>query len=72
MAAKTDIAIIQVCFNLLDPYQRSLYNHASRHTNRSGYVKRLVQRDMEGAAVVTPRTAAEAASTDDFNAEAFI
>lgn len=71
MAAKTDIAIIQVCFNLLDPFQRQLYNHASGHTNRSGYVKRLVQRDMEGVAPRAVQDAPERA-TDDFNAEGFI
>ncbi|WP_036720132.1 hypothetical protein [Paenibacillus harenae] len=44
-----DIAIIQVCFNLLDPYQRALYDRAAGFPNRSGYVKRLIQWDAERA-----------------------
>jgi hypothetical protein len=37
-----------VAFNLLDPDEKALYNHAMKRTNFSGYVKRLIQRDMEG------------------------
>lgn len=74
MAKSTDIAIIQVCFNLLDPFQRRLYEHTSGHTNRSGYVKRLIQRDVEGqrpAPYSAPQRKEETAA-DDFFAEGFI
>jgi hypothetical protein len=37
-----------VAFNLSDPDQLALYNHAMKRTNFSGYIKRLIQRDMEG------------------------
>jgi hypothetical protein len=37
-----------VAFNLSDPDQLALYTHAMKRTNFSGYIKRLIQRDMEG------------------------
>ncbi|EZP77648.1 hypothetical protein H839_08444 [Parageobacillus genomosp. 1] len=37
-----------VAFNLDDPDQKSLYDHAMKRTNFSAYIKRLIQRDMEG------------------------
>lgn len=37
-----------VSFNIVDPFQKRLYEHAARHTNFSAYVKALIQRDMEG------------------------
>jgi hypothetical protein len=36
-----------VSFNLDDPLQKQLYDHAMKHTNFSSYVKALIQRDME-------------------------
>lgn len=69
-----DIAIIQVCFNLLDPYQRNLHERVSSFPNRSGYIKRLIQWDLdkqEGAAIATPHRA-YTGLIDDFNAEGFI
>lgn len=39
---------IPVSFNLLDPDQKEMYEYVSRRTNKSGYLKRLIQRDMEG------------------------
>ncbi len=44
-----DIKTKGVSFNVVDPHQRRLYEHASRHTNFSAYVKSLIQRDMEGS-----------------------
>ena len=69
-----DMAIIQVCFNLLDQHQRRLYERVSSFPNRSGYVKRLIQWDVDreqGAAVATPYRAPTAV-TNDFDAEGFI
>lgn len=37
-----------VVFNVADPDQRELFEHASKRSNFSAYVKRLIQRDMEG------------------------
>ena len=37
-----------VVFNLDDPDQRGLWEHARRRKNFSAYVKRLIQRDKEG------------------------
>ncbi|GGD07645.1 hypothetical protein [Pontibacillus salipaludis] len=36
-----------VSFNSEDPDQAALLDHASKRKNFSGYVKRLIQRDME-------------------------
>ncbi|WP_345242519.1 hypothetical protein [Pontibacillus salipaludis] len=36
-----------VSFNSEDPDQKALLDHASKRKNFSGYVKRLIQRDME-------------------------
>ena len=36
-----------VAFNLYDPYESRLYDHAKQHKVFSAYVKRLIQRDME-------------------------
>jgi hypothetical protein len=38
-----------VAFNLTDPDQEELYVFARRRTNFSGYVKRLILKDMLGA-----------------------
>lgn len=35
-------------FNILDPDQKRLYEHATKRANRSAFLKRLIQRDMEG------------------------
>ncbi|MGN7359994.1 hypothetical protein ACTHPF_26815 [Paenibacillus sp. SAF-054] len=39
---------IQVTFNVLDPDQQRLYEYVYGKTNSSGYVKRLIQREMDG------------------------
>jgi hypothetical protein len=36
-----------VSFNVLDPFQRQLKTHCDKYPNFSGYIKRLIQRDME-------------------------
>jgi len=46
--------IKSVAFNPEDPDQQALLAHAHLRTNFSGYVKRLIQRDMEGVARNTP------------------
>lgn len=40
--------IKSVAFNPQDPDQAALLAHANKRPNFSGYVKRLIQRDMEG------------------------
>ena len=37
-----------IAFNLLDPDQKKMLEHADLRPNFSGYIKRLIQRDMEG------------------------
>jgi hypothetical protein len=36
-----------VSFNVLDPYQKKLFEHSGQYMNFSSYVKSLIQRDME-------------------------
>ena len=48
-----------VSFNVLDPFQRQLKTHCDNYPNFSGYIKRLIQRDMEGAARQQQRTPAQ-------------
>ncbi|MGM0882579.1 MAG: hypothetical protein ACQEXQ_16250 [Bacillota bacterium] len=70
-----DIAIIQVCFNLLDPFQRRQYERAASFPNRSGYCKRLIQWDIDreqGALLQEPLNRSNPTAVDDFQAEAFI
>lgn len=72
--ARDGMEIIQVCFNVLDPDQRRLFEHAIKRSNRSGYVKRLIQRDMDAAVAGYVRAAPSppAEVELDFAAEAFI
>lgn len=73
MAKDKSMEIIQVVFNTLDPDQQQLFRHAAGRTNRSGYIKRLIQRDMDGAAVIGYKAALPAEEEiNDFNAEGFI
>ena len=37
-----------VVFNLEDEFQHKMFQHCNRQSNFSNYIKRLVQRDMEG------------------------
>lgn len=43
-----DLAIKSVAFNREDPDQLALLEHASKRPNFSSYIKRLIQRDLEG------------------------
>jgi len=38
-----------VAFNADDPDQAAMLEHAAQRPNFSGYIKRLIQRDMEGS-----------------------
>ncbi len=42
-----------VMFNIADPDQLKLYEHAAKRTNFSAYIKRLIQRDLEH--VISPQ-----------------
>lgn len=54
----TNIKRRPVAFNLDDPIEWSLNEHANRHTNFSAYIKRLIQRDKEGGAAPIPEAPA--------------
>ncbi|MDC3412504.1 hypothetical protein [Terrihalobacillus insolitus] len=48
MRKELDLKTKGVSFNLLDQDQKELYDHAMKKSNFSGYVKRLMIRDMLG------------------------
>ncbi|MED4978755.1 hypothetical protein P9726_03350 [Geobacillus stearothermophilus] len=58
-----------VAFNLDDPDQKELYDHAMKRTNFSAYIKRLIQRDMENGNA--PRMSAPSLS-HEFDVSEFI
>jgi hypothetical protein len=41
-----------VSFNVVDPFQQQMKEHVDQYPNFSAYIKRLIQRDMEGGAAV--------------------
>ena len=45
-----EIVVKSVAFNVQDPDQLQMLQHANKRPNFSGYIKRLIQRDMEGGA----------------------
>lgn len=49
-----NIKKIQVVFALDDPYQMQQYNHAYNRKNSSGYMKSLIQRDMDSKTITRP------------------
>lgn len=49
MSTNHDMKNKAVSFNLLDPDQLKLYEHAMKRKNFSAYIKRLIQRDIDNA-----------------------
>jgi len=49
-----DIKKVPVCFNVADPDQALMHAWVCKRANRSGYLKRLIQRDMEGERLERP------------------
>lgn len=43
-----------VSFNVLDPYQLQMKEYVEKYPNFSGYIKRLIQRDMENGTKKAP------------------
>ena len=54
MTSKYQMVNKAVSFNVLDPDQKDLFEHAMKRKNFSSYIKRLIQRDMEGVMPTTP------------------
>lgn len=67
-----EIRIIQVAFNVLDPDQLQLYNHVQERPNKSGYLKRLIQRDVDGGHGGGRLAATAPELGNDFVVEGFI
>jgi hypothetical protein len=53
-----------VAFNIADPDQARMLEHAARRPNFSGYIKRLIQRDMEGGHSPARETSQEPGDAD--------
>lgn len=56
------IITIGVSFNYFDPEQKALLDHVDKRTNASAFVKRLIQRDVDGVVVSNhfqPKTSEE-------------
>ncbi|MFC5528456.1 hypothetical protein [Cohnella yongneupensis] len=73
--AKPDwMKVIQVVFNITDPDQLRQYRHASSKSNQSGYIKRLIDRDMDRgeAGDVRPLAVTKKLIEDDFSPDGFI
>lgn len=49
---RKEIKNMSVSFNLSDPFQKQMKEYAEQYPNFSGYIKRLIQRDMEGGNVI--------------------
>lgn len=56
MSKRREIEVKSVAFNLADPDQRKMYEWVAQRTNFSAYMKRLIQRDMEGGVVARVET----------------
>lgn len=69
-----EIKAIQVTFNILDPEQRRSYEHAYGKTNSSGYIKRLIDRDM--GAATTPEALSQISQSrtedEEFDPQGFV
>lgn len=51
--AKDGMVTLATVLNLNDPDQERLFRHAAQRSNFSAYIKRLMQRDMDGVTVQT-------------------
>ncbi|WP_198284027.1 hypothetical protein [Evansella cellulosilytica] len=57
--------IKSVAFNVEDPDQAKLFEHAAERPNFSSYIKRLIQRDMEGGNNIVPSTVTKESTNDN-------
>lgn len=63
----------EIVFNPNDQFQKQLWEHAKKSsTNFSGYIKRLIQRDFEGAAVINYLPPNQKSFDLDFDGNGFI
>jgi hypothetical protein len=75
-----DIKIVQVAFNVLDADQQELYNYVRIKNNQSGFIKRLIQRDIDNGfsvqmnqhSVQTESKTVQMDSVADFSLNGFI
>lgn len=62
-----------VSFNLADPDQKELFDHAMKRPNFSGYIKRLIQRDMESGSAPSQKEEVKVyEQTNDIDPNGFI
>jgi hypothetical protein len=67
---------VQTVFNLSDSDNKKMYEHVSAKPNSSGYIKRLIQRDMDqsqGVATIQVQTDKKPIKRGiDFNLSGFV
>lgn len=56
-----------VSFNILDPFQLQMKEYTEKYPNFSSYIKRLIQRDMEGGNAVKPIKKAPSQAVSNLN-----
>jgi hypothetical protein len=61
---------VAICFNVLDDYQALMHKWITDKPNSSGYLKRLIQRDMEGGYL--PPSSQQATQQNDFDPNGFL
>lgn len=65
-----EIRIIQVAFNVRDPDQLQQYEYVRTRPNQSGFLKRLIQRDIDGGFKGPQQSVSDL--QEDFTVEGFI
>jgi hypothetical protein len=65
------IKIAAASLNIIDPFQKKLWDHANKHTNVSAYIKGLIQRDMESN-MPTPLTVPAHKEKEEINDDSFM
>lgn len=62
----------QIAFNVADPFQKDLYDHACKAANFSRYGKKLIHMDMTGDYDVVNRLSDQDIALDESILEGFI
>jgi len=67
-----DIRKVQVCFNLLDPEQKMMYDKVSSYPNKSSYVKRVLLKELTQIKMPQVAVVAQPAMQADIEVSDFI
>lgn len=67
-----NIVVKSIAFNADDPDQLTMLEHAKKRSNFSSYIKRLIQRDLEGGYSPQNKETPINQGFDDIDATSFI